>query len=487
MAMVTVLLGPRSPEDLAAMERAVRGQDFTGWECHALPRGDGAAVRTHLEHGAGDFVLICESGTRLRPGALGTLVDVARRTGAHGVVGGYRFVGPLGELPWREGEERASAISQVPLGAVLVRREVAARAGWDASLGEAAGRAWLGTLERCGAVFQRVEEVVADVELRPLASAKEVLGAARRHARAEVGVCVGAGGCGEDSGLEEAERRMEQLVEFTRDPSAWMHPGMAMPWRFAQWWYRLGFHGPAPVHLLDESSPPAPELLAMRDRPMVDIFVASYKRPDRLAAMVASVRATGYPARVCVAAGDLETVRVCEGLGEGVECVYSTAANRLTGCTAPLNHVVASLVRHDAIFCTDDCVFAPDSIGVAVRSLYSAYPDGDGVVGLAQENIPNGYELAFPLIGQRFRERFQRELFFPGYFHMYNDAELGITVKCLGNWHFEPRATLRHFHPCTGVAEDHTHTRGRTFGQKDARLWHERRMAGSVWGIDASE
>jgi hypothetical protein len=149
--------------------------------------------------------------------------------------------------------------------------------------------------------------------------------------------------------------------------------------------------------------------------------------------------------------------------------------------------VARSLVRNDCLFCTDDCVFAPDSLETGVRSLYTAYPDSDGVVGLAQENIPDGYLLAFPLIGRRFRERFTRgggELFFPGYYHMYNDAELGITIGMLGRWHFEARAKLRHFHPCTGVAEDATHTRGRTFGGQDARLWHERRMMGRVWGID---
>ena len=50
MAMVTVLLAPRSPEDLAVMEGSVRAQELSGWECHVLPRSDGAAVRAWKPH-----------------------------------------------------------------------------------------------------------------------------------------------------------------------------------------------------------------------------------------------------------------------------------------------------------------------------------------------------------------------------------------------------------------------------------------------------
>lgn len=236
--------------------------------------------------------------------------------------------------------------------------------------------------------------------------------------------------------------------------------------------------------------------------PTLDIFLASFKRPDKLAAMIESVRATGYPCRVLVAAGDLDTVHTCERYPGLVECIYATHVNTRIGCTAPLNLVVRNLVQNDALFCTDDCVFEPDAFAIAMGTLYTRFPDSDGVVGLAQTNIEGGgYDLAFPLFGRAFLDRFRNlpeaftrgrglgqrgDLFWPGYFHLFNDAEIGLTIKCMGNWMFEPRARLRHYHPEVGGGEmDSTHAHGLTFRQDDQREWVGRRSAGVLWGIDA--
>ncbi|MBX3376281.1 MAG: hypothetical protein KF678_04680 [Phycisphaeraceae bacterium] len=228
----------------------------------------------------------------------------------------------------------------------------------------------------------------------------------------------------------------------------------------------------------------------MTKRPL-DLFLGSYKRPEKLTAMIESVRDTGYPARICVAAGDLATVEVCERYRGLVHAVYNTEVNTRIGCTAPLNHVYKSLVRRDALFCTDDCLFAPDALDIAMDTLYRTFPDGDGVVGLKQENIPGGYDLAFPLMGRAFLDRFApahsgKDIFFPGYFHLYNDAEIGLTIKCLGNWVFEPRATIRHFHPAHGGTLDATHSHGLTHHAHDESLWRARRAAGTLWGLDDS-
>jgi len=225
-------------------------------------------------------------------------------------------------------------------------------------------------------------------------------------------------------------------------------------------------------------------------RPTIDLFLGSYKRPDRLRAMIESVLASGYPARVCVAAGDPGTIETCAAYPGLVDCIYSTDVNRRVGCTAPLNLVSKTLVRHHALFCTDDCLFRPDTLDIAVQTLLTRFPDSDGVVGLAQDNIPGAYPLAFPLMGRAFLDRFTpagsgRDLFFPGYFHLLNDAELGVTITCLGNWVFEPRAVISHFHPDGGGEADATFKRGFTHQDRDFPLWCRRRASGAVWGIDA--
>jgi hypothetical protein len=183
--------------------------------------------------------------------------------------------------------------------------------------------------------------------------------------------------------------------------------------------------------------------------------------------MIESVRASGYPARICVAAGDPGTIETCARYPGLVECVYSTDVNRRIGCTAPLTF----------------------TLDIAVTTLLDRFPDSDGVVGLAQENIPGAYELAFPLLGRAFLDRFRRadprgRLFMPGYYHLLNDAELGATIACLGNWVFEPRARIRHFHPDGGGDTDATFKRGFTYADHDLRLWCHRRERGLLWGVD---
>ncbi|MGQ0628721.1 MAG: glycosyltransferase family 2 protein [Phycisphaerales bacterium] len=225
----------------------------------------------------------------------------------------------------------------------------------------------------------------------------------------------------------------------------------------------------------------------MTTRP-VDIFLASYRRPEKLARMIESVRDTAYPARVLVGAGDFETVRTCERYPGLVECVYSTRANLRKGCNSPLNLVFGTLVERDALFCTDDVVFASDALDVAMATLDGNFPEGDGVVGLAQSNIRCGYELAFPLMGRAFVARFRAmgrgDIFFPGYSHGYNDSEIGQTIRHLGNWVFEPRARLVHAHPEFGGTEDETHHHGRANEHADDAVWRARRLTGALWGID---
>jgi len=218
----------------------------------------------------------------------------------------------------------------------------------------------------------------------------------------------------------------------------------------------------------------------------VDVFCASIGRAAALGRMIASVRASEHPARVCVAAGDLATIRACEANADICQCVYSSRANARPGCTAALNLVFRELVEGDALFCTDDVRLVPDALSIASRTLYEAFPDGDGVVGLCQANIPEGYDLAFPLMGERFLRRFRPgDLFYPGYYHQYNDAELGLTVKAWGNWRFEPRARLEHDHPCaTGLPPDDTFVRARLRKDDDDALWRRRRREGVLWAAE---
>lgn len=236
---------------------------------------------------------------------------------------------------------------------------------------------------------------------------------------------------------------------------------------------------------------------AMGERRVVEVLCASVGRADKLGRMIESVRQTGWPARVLVGAGDAATLAVCEANADIADGVMSTLANRRRGCTAALNAAFRALATpgRELLFCTDDIVFEPDALDVAMGALDEHFADGDGVIGLSQANIPGGYALAFPLLGRSFLRRFGArgidgswvagDLFFPGYFHQLNDAELGETVMAWGRWRFEPRARVVHYHPAvTGETPDRTHNRARTFAKDDQRLWEQRRAAGVLWALE---
>jgi hypothetical protein len=226
--------------------------------------------------------------------------------------------------------------------------------------------------------------------------------------------------------------------------------------------------------------------------------------------MLTSLAASTHPARAIVAAGDKDTLALVESLATTLArpgaygaphphfeliALYSTRANARIGSTAPLNLAAAAIAPgRDALFCTDDCLFEATTLATAVATLNARFPTGDGSVGLAQDNLTpdQAYPLAFPLLGRALIARFTSKahstaghLFWPGYFHLYNDLELGLTLTCMGNWAYEPAAKLRHFHPCTGEPEDHTFRRALTRFQDDAAAFKSRRTAGTLWGIDA--
>jgi len=235
----------------------------------------------------------------------------------------------------------------------------------------------------------------------------------------------------------------------------------------------------------------------MSEHSLIQIFCASYRRHEKLSRMIESVVETGFPATICVGAGDLGTVDLCEKLrarfGAIVDCVYDTESNRRVGCTAPLNHVVDRLIDRDALFCTDDLIFEKDCLHNAVDALYRHFPDSDGVIGLFNTSIEGDYPLAYPLYGRKFQQRFRSllsprgPLFFPGYFHLYNDAEIGRTIRALGCWHLEPTARVHHFHPLYGGEMDATHSHALTFSGHDQRLWNARCARGLLWGIDEED
>src|SRR3990167_11178116 len=101
-----------------------------------------------------------------------------------------------------------------------------------------------------------------------------------------------------------------------------------------------------------------------------------------------------------------------------------------TGWIEEMNKAAASCKEDTLIYAADDIEFCEGAIEIATQALYEHFPDGDGLVGFNQSNIPDGIDCAFGIMGRKFLSRFpHRWPFCPDYKHHYSDMELGQYAK----------------------------------------------------------
>jgi GT2 family glycosyltransferase len=208
-------------------------------------------------------------------------------------------------------------------------------------------------------------------------------------------------------------------------------------------------------------------------------------------AVTITIPTTGRPERLrnCLRSIDYENARILIGavkkgdvwLDEEESEKKNISIFYGPGHPVVIQNSLAALSHFDShiLFLTDDIIFMPKAIEKAVNALLYRYPDSDGVVGF---NIVNMLEkqkvpYAYMLVGKKFfNERLDRTLFFEGYQHFYADMELGLLASRLERFYFCQEAGLVHFHPCTGIAADETHSSGRSDKwQHDYKLFKDRR------------
>lgn len=134
-------------------------------------------------------------------------------------------------------------------------------------------------------------------------------------------------------------------------------------------------------------------------------------------------------------------------------------------------------IKDAVLYASDDLVFAPDCISQAVAALQKHFPDGDGLIGLAQTGITKG---AFGLIGSKFIERFpNRRVFCPEYIHYGGDTELEHYAIFLNRFHWCETAFVEH-----PTLKDNTYILGHKFRLLDLATYNARKAKGLIWGKD---
>jgi len=127
---------------------------------------------------------------------------------------------------------------------------------------------------------------------------------------------------------------------------------------------------------------------------------------------------------------------------------------------------------------SDDLTFGKQTIKNAVSFMADYFPDGDGVIGIAQ-NLHHYCPAAFGLVGRKFIERFpDRQLFWPHYVHFCGDSELWHFAKSIDKFKFCATAKVHHDRPMDA---------GKRLAQKslrkDRELWWKKKGKKNLyWG-----
>lgn len=141
------------------------------------------------------------------------------------------------------------------------------------------------------------------------------------------------------------------------------------------------------------------------------------------------------------------------------------------------------------LYLNDDVEVLPDTIRIIIREFEKRFPDGDGIMGINQKNLPRSQivEAAFGVIGTKYAERFPNKQVFPlDYYRFFVDLEMCEYAKSINKFHFCEQAEIFHYHPAFGGTKDETHDDVRKYIKKDKETYDKRKALGYLWGRDFS-
>jgi len=208
----------------------------------------------------------------------------------------------------------------------------------------------------------------------------------------------------------------------------------------------------------------------------VTVLISTYNREEFLMKCIKSIKES-YHKDVCIfIIVDGNKALYHKLLSENLSVLFN---EERMDYVYSMNRALRHMEITDAVlYASDDIEFAPDCISKAVQALSENFPDGDGVIGLKQQNRPYGSKSAFGLVGNKFINRFpDRQIFCPKYIHYGSDTEIAVFARTLGRFMFCEEAILLH-----AKLKDETDRLARTVLKKDDILRKDREAKGLIWG-----
>lgn len=231
---------------------------------------------------------------------------------------------------------------------------------------------------------------------------------------------------------------------------------------------------------------------------MWDIVIPTYRRPEKVISFVRSylaARTDKMDLYLCFDNNDTESAeKVQTYFGEHATDYFKSEVLPIQHRAFRVwnRHLKFMVDRQGMFYICDDVTLFGDCLEVAIDSLEKRFPDGDGIIGLNQENIfrirgMSGFCAGgMGLLGERFIQRFpERAVFCPDYVSFKADNELLQYSYSVGKFFFAETARLVHNHPRFNVARDmddtHLIVRDKNV-DIDRQIYGQRRQKHYLWG-----
>jgi len=223
------------------------------------------------------------------------------------------------------------------------------------------------------------------------------------------------------------------------------------------------------------------DIINKKGQKMINIGIPTRGRPEKLRNCVENI-CSEYVSRIVIICYD-KAADISPNMKplHNVEIIESKDM-----MTIASHNFCCSSYGGSFICLSDDTEFPEGSIKKAYEELISNFHGTDGIVDfhVSNMNSPNG---CYMLVGEEFINRFPgRQPFFPEYRFMYASAELRDCAMELGRFYHSKEATIKHFHPSAGFAQDETHKRIRQSDilTKDRETYERRKDENLLWGYN---
>jgi len=210
----------------------------------------------------------------------------------------------------------------------------------------------------------------------------------------------------------------------------------------------------------------------------ITVIIPTRNRLEKLRATLATIPAMDWLNVKVVCDGDRETFAAVQAMEHtDIEPVMVSGHLGAVYC----RNFIAPTVQDGLLYATDDITFPPRAFTTYLEDFNAAFPDDDGVLGIAQNNTHSRTGIA--LIGRKFLDRYPgRQPFFPEYWH-FAAQEVEWLAEKVGKFAYCEKAKTTHYSPNRDrTLMDQTHKDARHFKEHDFKIRDARVAAGLVWG-----